>query len=214
MRLSILCSSRDHPVWPWLEAWRQRQSHAHAVELVESSGELSGGDLLFLISCAERIGEAIRQNYRATLVIHASNLPEGRGWSPLVWQILEGRRQIAVTLLEAADPVDSGPIWAQRWLELEGHELYDEIHARLFEAELALMDEAVERCGRIMPRPQDDRPATWYRRRTPEDSRIDPHRSLAEQFDLLRICDPERYPAFFDFRGHRYLIRLEKIDHE
>jgi methionyl-tRNA formyltransferase len=214
MRLSILCSSRGHPVWPWLEGWRERHSAGHAVELVETSAELSGGDLLFLVSCAELVGPAIRQAYRATLVLHASDLPEGRGWSPLVWQVLEGRRRIAVTLLEASEPVDSGPIWAQRWLELAGHELHDEIHARLFEAELALMDEAVEGFDHIAPRPQDDRPPTWHRRRGPEDSRVDPDRTLAEQFDLLRVCDPARYPAFFDFRGHRYLIRLERADHD
>jgi methionyl-tRNA formyltransferase len=53
---------------------------------------------------------------------------------------------------------------------------------------------------------------TYYRKRIPEDSRIDPCGSIAGQFDLLRVADPERYPAFFDFRGHRYEIRLIKSE--
>jgi methionyl-tRNA formyltransferase len=27
---------------------------------------------------------------------------------------------------------------------------------------------------------------------------------------LLRVADPQRFPAFFDLRGHRYLVRIEK----
>ena len=45
------------------------------------------------------------------------------------------------------------------------------------------------------------------RRRTPGSISS---RSIAEQFDLLRVADPQRFPAFFDLRGHRYLVRIEK----
>jgi methionyl-tRNA formyltransferase len=145
-----------------------------------------------------------------TLVIHASDPPEGRGWSPHIWQILEGRNRIAVSLIEAQDQVDTGAIWAQRDLVLEGHELNDEINDRLFTIELDLMNHALEMVGSRAPAPQDGRVPTYYRRRTPEDSRLDPSRSIAEQFDLLRVADPQRFPAFFDLRGHRYLVRIEK----
>lgn len=165
--------------------------------------------MLFLISCHEVIPATLRNRYGAVLVVHASELPKGRGWSPLVWQILEGKNSIVVTLLEAADPVDSGKIWHQVRLHFEGHELCDEIHAALFQAELELMDHAVEHLGDIKPRPQVGTP-TYYRRRTPEDSRLDVERSIAEQFDLLRVADSERYPAFFDYRGHRYYVFLKK----
>jgi methionyl-tRNA formyltransferase len=211
MKISILCSDPAHPVYPHLERWRAAHSGRHSVELVRATTELSGGDLLFLISCTEIIGPAIRNRYRASLVIHASALPDGKGWSPLVWQIIEGRNDITVTLLEAEDSVDSGAIWHQAQLHFEGHELVDEIHSALFAAELALMDYAVAHCASITPRPQPNAPSRYYRRRTPEDSRIDPGRSLAEQFNLLRVADSGRYPAFFDYLGHRYEISLKKV---
>jgi len=214
MRISVLCSTRGHPVWGELERWVARQSAQHRVELVDDVGLLAGGDLLLLISCQQIVGRDLRERYGKTLVVHAADLPEGRGWSPLVWQILAGRQRIAVTLLEAADAVDAGAILGQRWLEFAGHELSDEINASLFAAELALLDFAVAQSGSITPRPQDESRATWYRRRTPEDSRLDPEKTLGEQFDLLRVCDPQRYPAFFDYRGHRYVLRIEKDDHE
>ncbi|WP_247779938.1 formyltransferase family protein [Bradyrhizobium sp. 170] len=182
----------------------------HSVELVRQKGELTGGDVLFLISCHEIISPGDRQKYGATLVIHASDLPEGRGWSPHIWQILEGKNRIVVSLIEAQDPVDTGAIWAQRHLVLEGHELCEEINEALFAIELELMDHALKVIGSGQATAQDDRPPSYYRRRTPEDSRLDPARSIVEQFDLLRVADPQRFPAFFDLRGHRYFVRIEK----
>ncbi len=212
MDITVVCTDRRHPVFPHLIQWCERQRAVHYVTLNDTIDGLPGGDLLFLISCSRIVGPEIRSTYRHALVIHSSNLPEGRGWSPLTWQLLEGRSNIAVTLLCADDPVDSGDIWARRWLHFEGHELFDEINSALFETELELMDYAVNQCGQIQPEPQDDSKASWYPRRRPEDSRLDPHKTLAEQFDLLRVVDPVRYPAFFEFRGHRYEVTICKKD--
>lgn len=210
MKVSVLCSSTTHPVYTHLEQWAKRAGAEHDVELVQQKAKLTGGDVLFLISCHEIVLASDRQKYGASLVIHASDLPEGRGWSPHIWQILEGKNRITVSLIEARDPVDTGDIWAQRLLVLDGHELSDEINGKLFAIEIELMDHALEIIGSGTPTPQDDRPPSHYRRRTPEDSRLDPSRSIAEQFDLLRIADPQRFPAFFDLRGHRYVVRIEK----
>jgi methionyl-tRNA formyltransferase len=212
MKVSVLCSSKGHPAYPMLEVWRIQTAGRHAVELVDTSRELSGGDILFLIACHEIVGRDIREKYRACLVAHASDVPEGRGWSPHVWQILEGRETIKVTLMEAGDTVDSGAIWKQAELCFAGHELYDEINRALYNVVIGLMDFAIEAIDDISPVPQRAAEPTYYRKRTPEDSRVDPGRSIAGQFDLLRVADPDRYPAFFDFRGHRYEIRLIKSE--
>ena len=197
-------------MFPHLANWCEHHRVEHNVTLTDSLDGLAGGDLLFLISCSRIVGPDVRRRYRHSLVIHASDLPEGRGWSPLVWMVLEGRSSIVVTLLEADDPVDSGKIWAKRRIHLEGHELHDEINNALFNVELELMDFAVEQCDVIKAQPQDDRQASWYPRRRPEDSRLDPERTLASQFDLLRVADPQRYPAYFELRGHRYEITIRK----
>jgi methionyl-tRNA formyltransferase len=210
VKISILCSDPNHPIFPWLERWSLKQGHMHKVRLNRNKDELIGGDILFLISCHEVIFPQVRAQYAATLVIHASDLPIGRGWSPHIWQIIEGNNRIPVTLLEAEDAIDSGAIWAQRHIQLDGHETFEEINAKLFDAEVELMDFAVEGFNAIKPRQQDGRVPTIYRKRTPEDSRIDPHKSIADQFELLRVADPMRFPAFMEYRGHRYLISIVK----
>lgn len=214
MRIEIVCSDPTHPVWPRLQGWAHAAHGLHDVSVVSSSSDLAGGDLLFLVSCSEFIGSAIRAQYRATLVLHASDLPDGRGWNPHIWQVTEGRNDLCVSLIEATDPIDTGAIWAQARVTLEGHELHDEINDKLFAAELRLISEAVDGGEGIIPRQQPDRPASYYRKRTPEDSRIHPGRSIEEQFDLIRVCDPDRYPAFFELRGRRYLLRITKASGE
>lgn len=207
--VSILCTDTRHPVNPWLERWAQRRGADARVRIARDWRELGGGDFLFLVSCHQIIGKAVRDTFRHTLVLHASALPKGRGMSPHVWQILEGADRITLTLLNAEDALDSGDIWQQKELRFDGTELHDEIHRALFDAEIELMDWALDHCDHARPVAQVGEP-TYYPRRTPADSRIDPTRPLAEFFDLLRIADPDRYPAHFEYRGQKYNIRIEK----
>lgn len=199
-----------HPVRPRLEKWVEHHGTRHDIELVTRAAELSGGDMLLLVSCSEIVDTKMRSRYKHSLVLHGSDLPEGRGWSPVVWQVLEGRTTITVSLLEAADQVDSGDIWAKATFELAGNELADEINEKLFDAELKLMDYAVSNIGHINPSAQDPARASFYRKRSPGDSQLNPELSLAEQFDLMRVADPDRFPCYFDYRGCRYILRLEK----
>jgi methionyl-tRNA formyltransferase len=213
MKITVLCSSPDHPVFAHLSRWVERQSGRHEARLVTRAAQADmDGDILFLISCTEIIRAPLRARYRASLVVHASDLPRGRGWSPHIWDILNGADHLTVSLLEAGDKVDTGAIWQKLTIPLEGHELFDEINKKLFAAELALMDYAVENIDVVKPMPQPEEGATHYPRRDPSMSRLDPERPIAEQFDLLRVCDPDRFPAYFDWRGHRYKLTIEKMD--
>jgi len=212
VKIDLICSDPEHPIYPRLLAWMEARRGEHSFHLVNQSADLDerGGDFLFLVSCHEHVPVQVRQRYRYCLLIHASNLPKGRGWSPWVWQILEGSNTLTLSLLEAADAIDSGPIWHQISIDLQGHELADEIQDRLIAGHFALVEHALAHWQEIKPRPQEGQP-TYYRRRTPEDSRLDVHRSIAEQFELLRVADSRRYPAFFDYRGHRFQIFLKKV---
>ena len=211
MNIDILCTNPTHPINNHLNNWIAKHACNHYIQLLRNKAELGGGDLLLLISCHEVIDKVTRSIYKSTLVIHASDLPNGRGWSPHVWQILEGKNAITVTLLEAENDVDSGCIWKQEIMELEGHELLDEIEKKLFSIELKLIDYALENWDNVDPKKQKIQPATYYPRRTPHDSCLDPEKSLSEQFELLRVVDSIRYPAFFDLRGQRYYLNISKV---
>lgn len=205
LSVSVLCSSQQHPVFPRLEEWGRYS------ELRTKASQLSGGDLLFLVSCTELIPSDIRNLYSKTLVLHASDLPQGRGWSPHVWQIIEGGKELVVSLIEAEDIVDTGAIWAKEHIELEGTELFDEINDLVFAAEIRLMNRAIDQFSFMTPTPQVGS-STYYPRRTRQDSRISVELPIQAQFDLLRVADPDRYPAWFEFRGKKFKIRVERFD--
>lgn len=213
MRVTILCSSVDHPVYSYLKKWALCRKNEHVIDLVHSKTELPGGDILFLVSCNEIVNRSDRDAYAKTLVLHASDLPQGRGWSPHIWQIIEEKEDIVISLLEAEDKVDSGDIWHKLRVRIPRDALWNEINNLIFETELALMDYAVDNYYKVIPQPQNSSVIpTYYPKRTPEDSRIDQNKDIKSQFNLIRVCDPERYPAFFELNGSKYIIRLEKYD--
>lgn len=204
-RVSIVCSDKNHPVFAYLERWGGYD------ELVTRTADLSGGDLLFLVSCTEMVRPKTIEMYSSTLVLHASDLPIGRGWSPHIWAIVEGANEVTLSLLEAEEPVDTGDVWAKRVIRFDGTELFDEINAKLFENEIALIEWAITNYETIRPEKQLGS-STYWPRRTPADSEIDGNLPLSEQFDTLRVADPDRYPATVELRGKRFKIRLERIE--
>lgn len=212
MRISLLCSDDCHPIMDHLQKWIEEKKETHQIELVHCKKDLTGGDVLFLVSCMEIINAKDREAYSACLVLHASDLPRGRGWSPHIWQLIEGANEITVSLLEAQDKVDSGEIWAKAKFSVPDDALWDEINKLLFDTEIELINLAIERFKEIKPYPQNkETPPTYYPRRTPLDSQIDPAKSISSQFNNIRVCDPNRFPAFFELHGKKYKLILEKI---
>lgn len=211
MKITLLCTDVNHPVNEYLKAWMDTQQGVHEVELVQRKSDLGGGDILFLVSCSEIIPAKVRELYFATMVLHASDLPKGRGWSPHIWEIINGAEAITVSLVEAEDKVDSGRIWQKLDIPVPKHALWDEINQLLFEAQVELINFAVQNLGTASPVLQsitDD--ASYYPKRTPSDSQIDVNKSIAEQFNHIRVCDPNRFPAYFEHLGIRYTLKLEK----
>lgn len=200
----------------WFDPFAERlveQASAAGDEarLVRSSAEVPQGEIAFYLSCLRITPPDVLARNRHNLVVHASALPQGRGFSPVVWQVLEGRNLIPISMIFAAEAADSGDIVMEDRLELQGHELNDEIRCRLGEKIVNMCLAYLTLPAPPAGRPQQGEPS-WYPRRHPLDSRLDPDRSLAEQFNMLRVVDNDRYPAFFDHRGHRYLLRIERQD--
>ncbi len=212
-KVNFLCSDENHPVMKYLINWKDQNLDNYEISIFKSSRDLKGGDFLFLISCNEIIKENITNLYNHTLVIHASDLPDGRGWSPLSWQILEGKEKIKLSLIEANQKVDSGRIWLQKEMTISNDMIFEEINKILFESEIYLINQALENYHNIEPYQQDIRDGLkTYKKRKPEDSKLDINKDIKSQFDLMRIADPNRYPAFFIIHGRKYKIKLEQYE--
>lgn len=203
----------DNDSWilPYAERIVARaQERGLSARLCRSYASIDPGNVAFFLGCIGiASSEALKRN-RWNLVVHESDLPKGRGFSPLSWSILAGENVIPVCLIEAADEVDAGAILYKDRIVLEGHELIGEIRAALGEKTIELCERFLYEASPVTPVPQVGEP-TYFKRRRPPDSRLDPNQSISDQFELLRIVDNRRYPAFFELRGHRYVLSIEKI---
>ncbi|WP_162176452.1 UDP-2,4-diacetamido-2,4,6-trideoxy-beta-L-altropyranose hydrolase [Synechococcus sp. KORDI-100] len=183
----------------------------HAVRLIHSVDQLCEGDVCFVLSFSSIIKSQFLSLHRFNLVVHESDLPQGKGWSPMSWQILEGNNSIPICLIEASHNVDSGSIYLKDQINLEGHELSSEWRkmqaAKTIELCLRWCDNNND-CI-INSKPQYGN-STFYKKRKPDDSMLDVNYTISDQFDLLRIVDNEHYPAYFQHRGQKYKIKIEE----
>ena len=212
MKFEILNTDPGHPINPYLSQLKAKLEHDHSISIIRSPKKVTNGDLLFLVSCNEVVDTAVTERFKHALVLHASDLPKGRGWSPHIWELLDGADCITVSLLDAAAAIDCGDIYKKITVDIPRSALWDEINDLLFAAEIQLIEFAIQNFENLKKYPQNSSiEVTRYPKRNPRDSEIDPNKPISEQFDLIRVCDPNRFPAHFRFRGEAYKIILEKL---
>ena len=150
-------------------------------------------------------------HHKSNIVVHPSKLPLGKGWSPLAYQILEGVNKIPLSLFEANEKVDDGNVYILDYINLEGHELNHEIKHQQGLKTIEMIIEFVQKFSSITGKPQVGK-ETIYAKRTQKDSELNINQTINKQFNLLRIVDNERYPAFFYKGGKKYILKIYKDD--
>ena len=183
----------------------------HFVSHVHEEEDLSSADFCFYLSFSKVVSKSTLNLFRHNFVVHSSDLPEGRGWSPLTWQILEGKNEIPTVLFEASEKVDSGRIHLKQELKFDGHELIDEIRAAQGTLIVSMLKSLIEGYPEsLFNGIEQSGKGSYYPRRRPADSKIDPDSSLRQVFLQLRVADNVNYPAFFELNGHKYELRISK----
>jgi methionyl-tRNA formyltransferase len=168
-------------------------------------------EVVFILSYFLITDVQFLKSHKHNLVVHESDLPSGKGWAPLFWQILEGKNTIPVVLFEAVAGVDEGPIYLKDHIVLEGHELNDEIRRIQAAKTIEMCQRFLDDYENITAVSQNGK-ESLYPKRTPADSELDPEKSISSQFDLLRIVNNDDFPAFFNYRNHKYIIKIFKAD--
>lgn len=137
---------------------------------------------------------------------HMTDVPFGRGGSPLQNLIARGHRDTLLTALRMTEDFDAGPVYAKTPLSLEGgtaEEIY--IRASKICCQLALQIARDE----PTPVPQTGDPVI-FKRRTPEQSILPAEaETLEEVFDRIRMLDCEGYPSAFIDHG-RFRISFKR----
>ncbi len=112
---------------------------------------------------------------KESLNVHASLLPALRGAAPITRAIEKGHGMTGLSVMRMVDKMDAGPVFTQREVPIAASETRGSLTAKL-------MDEGpdflVETMGKIAkaglePREQDESAATWAKRLTRGEERID-----------------------------------------
>jgi methionyl-tRNA formyltransferase len=185
----------------------------HEVGYVFDKKLIPSGDLCFLLSCSRLIEQEFLERNRHNIVVHASDLPRGKGFSPLQWQVLEGKNEIVLTLFEATPQADAGAYYLKEKVEFDGSELLPELRERMAEALIGMCLTYAANSS-AMPPVQQKGDETFYRKRSAKDEELDVNKTLAQLFNQLRISDNEKFPAFFRMKGNKYIIKIYKDTRE
>ena len=179
-------------------------------KLVHDYSRIQTGEAAFFLGCTKFCPKELLCRSQYNLVVHESELPKGRGYAPISWTVLGGKNEIIFSLIEADENIDSGKIYYQLKIQMQGNELCAEIRELQGNKTIELCLDFILN-GRIQDAKEQKGEATYFRRRTSVDSELDVNKTLADQFDLLRIVDNERYPAFFKYKNRLYRLKIEAI---
>jgi methionyl-tRNA formyltransferase len=139
------------------------------------------------------------------VVFHPTDLPFGRGGTPIQNLIERGHTETVLSALRVNGVLDGGDVYMKRPLSLLGGG--EEILLRMAEIIFTEMIPQIAE-GRMIPVPQNGKSAA-FKRRTPEMSELTADMTLRQWFDVIRMLDIDGYPKAF-LRFGAYTLQFSR----
>lgn len=149
--------------------------------------------------------------------LHGSLLPKYRGRTPHVWAIINGETECGITAHLIDSGCDTGAILYQYKVDIEpsdtGHSLLQKYKVLYFPIINKVIGDFIE--NKLIPIPQDEKYATYFGKRTPDDGRIDWQLDKKNIYNWVR-AQSHPYPgAFAFFKGKKIIIDwVEEVERE
>lgn len=157
---------------------------------------------VFFLHWSYKIPEEILTEFEC-VCFHMTDVPYGRGGSPLQNLIVRGHRETQLTALKMVLDFDAGPVYAKHPMSLEGSTA-EEIFIRSSYISAKIIGKMVE--SDLSPVDQVGKPVIFMRRKPEQSEIIDDLISLNDLHDFIRMLDAEGYPKAFIKSGN---YRLE-----
>ncbi|EIV91075.1 methionyl-tRNA formyltransferase [Frankia sp. QA3] len=148
-----------------------------------------------------------------TLNIHDSLLPAYAGFSPLIWALINGEPEVGVTAHMMDATLDAGDIVLQRRVPVGPRDTATDLFHRTLElfGPITVEGLALIASGRTDWTPQDRSGASFFHKRSAEDSLIDWNWS-AEELDRLVRAQSDPYPNAYTYcRGERVRVLSARV---
>ncbi|WP_286755664.1 methionyl-tRNA formyltransferase [Roseivirga sp. UBA838] len=157
--------------------------------------------------------KCIKTAKRIAINVHPTLLPKYRGYRSGPYIIINGEEESGVTIHELVPEMDKGDILLQKAFPVTPFDTTKSVFRKAREVEPEMILEVIHQIekGKEVRIPQNEAEATVYNKiRTPNDSEVDPKKSLLELYNEIRACDYDDYPAFFKIAGEKLLIRITR----
>tara|TARA_B100000674_G_C37917388_1_gene951617 strand:+ start:817 stop:1458 length:642 start_codon:yes stop_codon:yes gene_type:complete len=150
------------------------------------------------------IPEQIWSNW-STVIFHMTDLPYGRGGSPLQNLIVRGFSQTMISAIQCSEPLDSGNVYLKMSLSLNGSA--EEILLNASSVVQSMIERIV--LENPTPLPQVGTPVHFCRRKPEQSNLLDcSEGDMLAWYDHIRMLDAEGYPhAFLEINGMRLEFR-------
>jgi methionyl-tRNA formyltransferase len=142
------------------------------------------------------------------LNLHGSLLPRYRGRCPVNWVLIHGETETGVTLHYMEEKPDKGDIVARKRVPIAEADTALTLFARMTAAAGELMQEIYPalRAGTAPKIPQDQRLASYFGGRGPQDGLIDWQKGAHEIYNLVRAVTHPYPGAFTTLKGRKFYI--------
>jgi methionyl-tRNA formyltransferase len=144
---------------------------------------------------------------------HETPLPEGKGNSPIQWTVFNKRPNLTVTAFKATEGMDSGAILYQYNIPISSLDTLEILDNKrnigIKKCFSEILGELKQ--GYIVLRTQTGQDSI-SQRRTPEDSELEPNEAFLNLWDKIRVCDNNKFPAFFKLKGKKIIIKYKVED--
>ncbi len=154
---------------------------------------------VFFLHWSWKVPEELLREFEC-IGFHMTDLPYGRGGTPLQNLILRGHKETKLSAFRLAEEMDAGPVYLKEKLSLDGSA--QEIYGRAAQTAARMIGRILEEAPK--PVPQTGEP-TFFQRRKPRESELTGLRDLPALYDAIRMVDAEDYPrAFVEHEGFHY----------
>lgn len=159
-------------------------------------------EMIFIPHWSYIIPESIWSKYDC-VVFHMTDLPYGRGGSPLQNLIVRGHQNTMISAIKVDRGLDTGHIYLKEPLSLSGsaQEIFERSAPVIGKMIKNIIDNGIE------PVPQKGDPVV-FKRRKPADGRMNELADLDKVYNYIRMLDADGYPSAFIETEH-FVIKFK-----
>ncbi len=185
--------------WNIDRAHRFAGSSGHTIEIISRKSDLTFERLcafqpryIFFPHWSWMIPKDVWERFEC-VVFHMTDVPYGRGGSPLQNLIIRGHRSTKVSALRAVAECDAGPVYMKEDMDLSGtaSRIYERASDIIFNTMIPSIIE-----NEPVPKPQQG-DVVQFARRTNEEGNLSNADTIEAAYDFIRMLDAEGYPKAF-----------------